>query len=44
MAVLWPGFESGRGWEFFSSPPRRDRLWGPPSLSFNGYSGLLPRK
>jgi hypothetical protein len=21
-----------RGWEFFSSPPRPDRLWGPPSL------------
>jgi len=19
----------GRGWEFFSSPPRQDRLWGP---------------
>jgi hypothetical protein len=27
---------------FFSSPPRPDRLWGPPSLPSNGYSGLLP--
>jgi hypothetical protein len=25
----------------FSSPPRPDRLWGPPSLSTNGYHGLL---
>jgi hypothetical protein len=23
--------------EFFSSPPCSDRLWGPPSLLFNGY-------
>jgi hypothetical protein len=27
----------GRGWEFFSSPPRPERLWGPPSLLSNGY-------
>jgi hypothetical protein len=26
-----------RGWEFFSSPPSLDRLWGPPSLLSNGY-------
>jgi hypothetical protein len=31
----------GRGWEFFSSPPRPDRLWGPPSLLYNGYQGLF---
>jgi len=25
----WLKFESpGTGWEFFSSPPRPDRLWG----------------
>jgi hypothetical protein len=30
---------SGGGWEFFSSPPRPDRLWGLPSLLFNGYGG-----
>jgi hypothetical protein len=23
----------GRGWEFFSSPPCPDRLWGPEALS-----------
>jgi hypothetical protein len=27
----------GRGWEFFSSPPRPDWLWSPPSLLYNGY-------
>jgi hypothetical protein len=27
----------GRGREFFSSPPRPDRLWDPPSLLANGY-------
>jgi len=30
-----------RGWEFFSSPPRPDRLWGPSSILTNGYRGLL---
>jgi hypothetical protein len=29
-------------WEFFSSPPRPDRLWGPGSLLSNGYHGLFP--
>jgi hypothetical protein len=29
-------------WEFFSSPPRPDRLWGPPSLLSNGYQGPFP--
>jgi len=28
---------SGGGWEFFSSTPRSDRLWGPPKLPANGY-------
>jgi hypothetical protein len=28
----------GRNWEFFSSPPRPDLLWGPPSLLSNGTS------
>jgi hypothetical protein len=30
------------GCEFFSSPPRPDRCWGPPSLISNGYEGLFP--
>jgi hypothetical protein len=32
----------GSGWEFFSSPPRSVRLWGPPGLLSNGYLGLFP--
>jgi hypothetical protein len=36
------GSSSGRGWEFFSSPPRPDRLWDSPSLLSNGYQGLFP--
>jgi hypothetical protein len=37
------GFDSRRGgWEFFSSPPRPERFWCPPSLLSNGYQGLLP--
>jgi hypothetical protein len=32
----------GRG-RFFSSPPRPDRLWGPSSISFNGYGALSPK-
>jgi len=31
-----------RGWEFFSSPPRPDRLWGPPSLLYSGYRRFFP--
>jgi hypothetical protein len=37
------GSSPGRGWEFFSSPPCPERLWGPPSLLSNGYQGLLKR-
>jgi len=31
------------GWEFFSSPPRPDRLWGPRNWGFflRGYSGRV---
>jgi hypothetical protein len=39
----WPsGSSPGRGWEFFSSPPRPDRLWSLPRLLSNGYQGLFP--
>jgi len=30
------------GWEFFSSPPCPELLWGPPSLLSNGYKGIFP--
>jgi len=32
------GFNSWQvqGKDFFSSPPRSDRLWGPPSLPYSG--------
>jgi hypothetical protein len=33
------GSNAGMGWEFLSSPPHPDRLWGPPSLLTNGYQG-----
>jgi hypothetical protein len=29
------------GWEFFPSPPRPERHWGPPSLLSSGYRGAL---
>jgi hypothetical protein len=28
------------GWEFFSSPPRPERLWDPPSLLYDGWRGV----
>jgi hypothetical protein len=34
------GSSPGRGREFFSSPPRPDRLWSPPSLLSSGYQGI----
>jgi hypothetical protein len=36
------GSNRGRGWEFFSSPPRSDRLWGLPSLLSSGYQDVFP--
>jgi len=30
------------GWEFFSSPPRPDRLWGYPASYPMGTRGSLP--
>jgi hypothetical protein len=36
------GSNPGGGWEFFSSPPRPDRFWGPPSILYKGYQGLFP--
>jgi hypothetical protein len=35
------GWSPGRGWEFFSSPSRPDRLCRPPSLLSNGYKGFF---
>jgi hypothetical protein len=37
--VRFPG--GGEAGNFFSSPPRPERLWGPPSLLSNGYQGLF---
>jgi hypothetical protein len=42
LRVGRPGSIPSRGWEFFSSPPRPDRPWGPPNLPSNGYRGLFP--
>jgi hypothetical protein len=38
---VFRGSSPGRGSEFFSSPPRPDRLWGPPILLSNGYKGFF---
>jgi hypothetical protein len=35
------GFDSRRGWEFFSSPPRPKRLCVPSSLLSNWVPGAL---
>jgi hypothetical protein len=35
------GSSAGRSWEFFSSPPHPDRLWGPSSLLSNEYQGAF---
>jgi len=32
----------GSGYEFFSSPPYPNQLWGKPSLLSSGYQGLFP--
>jgi hypothetical protein len=41
--AVWPGGSSpAGGWEFFSSPPSSDHLWGLPSLPSNGYRGWGP--
>jgi len=33
------GSSPDRGWEFFSSPPRLDRLWDPSNLLSSRYRG-----
>jgi hypothetical protein len=34
------GIQVPVGSRIFSSPSRRDRLWGPPNLLSNGYPGV----
>jgi hypothetical protein len=36
------GFDSRRGLGIFLSPPCPERLWGSPSLLYNGYQGPFP--
>jgi hypothetical protein len=36
------GSITGRNGDYFSSPPRLDRLWGPLSLLSSGYWGSFP--
>jgi hypothetical protein len=42
LATGWTG-ELPRGKTFFTSPKCPNKLWGPPSLLFNLYRGILPR-
>ena len=39
----YTGWKPGSGKILSSSPKRPDRLCGPPSLTFSGYKGPLPR-
>jgi hypothetical protein len=32
----------GGSWESFSSPPRPEMFWGPPTILSNEYQGLFP--
>jgi hypothetical protein len=34
-------FPAGQLRDFFSSPPRPDRLWGPPTFMSSGYWGIF---
>jgi len=36
MGWMIEGSSPGRGWKFFSSPPRPDRLWSPLSQGWPG--------
>jgi len=40
--MIGVGSIPGGDWEFFSSPPRPEKLWGPASLLCNGYQGFFP--
>jgi len=37
-------FDSREGVIYCSSPKCQEKLWGPPSLLFNGYHGQFPRE